>query len=65
MLLLYTYRLMIEKAYLKWCEDNGVAKLPNTLVSYMHSRGWLNEEKIIEDLKPERIKWIQSTEHYL
>ena len=43
-------RMEIEELYLKWCEEEGIANEPNSFVVFMMSKGWLNEEKIIEDL---------------
>ena len=43
-------RMQIEELYLKWCEEEGVTNEPNSFVVFMMSKGWLNEEKIIEDL---------------
>lgn len=45
-------RMAIERQYLKWCEQNGVAEKPNSMVAFMLIKGWLNEEKIAEDLRP-------------
>lgn len=53
-MLFYIHRLQIEKQFLKWCEVNGIAKKPNSLVAYLQSQGWLNTDKIISDLKLEK-----------
>lgn len=50
MLLLFSYRMKIERLFLEWCEENGVKNVPNSLVAFMHLKGWLNVEKIIGDL---------------
>lgn len=52
-MLFYKNRILIEKLFAKWCEENGVAYLPNSLVAYMEIKGWLNIEKILADLKEE------------
>ena len=44
-------RVEIERLYLKWCEEEGIANEPNSFVVFLMSKGWLNERKIIEDLK--------------
>ena len=44
-------RMEIERLYLEWCEEEGVANEPNSFVVFMMLKGWLNERKIIEDLK--------------
>ena len=45
-------RMAIEKQYLKWCEQNSVAEKPNSMVAFLLIKGWLNEEKIAEELRP-------------
>ena len=44
-------RMEIERLYLEWCEEEGIANKPNSMVVFFMEKGWLNEEKIIEDLK--------------
>lgn len=44
-------RMEIERQYLDWCERESIANKPNSLVVFMIEKGWLNEEKIIKDLK--------------
>ncbi len=44
-------RMEIERLYLEWCEEEGIANKPNSFVVFLMSKGWLNERKIIEDLK--------------
>ena len=43
-------RMEIEKLYLEWCEEEGIANKPNSMVVFLMEKGWLNEEKIIKDL---------------
>lgn len=52
--LFYSHRVQIEKLFAKWCMENGVAYLPNSLVAYMELKNWLNTDKILEDLKSEK-----------
>ena len=44
-------RIEIERLYLEWCAEEGIANKPNSMVVFLMEKGWLNEEKIIEDLK--------------
>lgn len=44
-------RMEIERLYLEWCEEEGIANEPNSFVVFMMEKGWLNERKIIEDLE--------------
>ena len=43
-------RMIIEQMFLEWCDENGIAKKPNSLVAFMLSKKWLNEKKIWEDI---------------
>lgn len=44
-------RIEIERLYLEWCAEEGIANKPNSMVVFLMEKGWLNERKIIEDLK--------------
>ena len=44
-------RMNIEKQYLKWCKENSIAEMPNSMVVFMESNHWLDMDKIKEDLK--------------
>lgn len=48
--LLFSKRLLIEKLFIEWCYQNRVLCAPQSLVGFMQGKGWLNEDKIIEDL---------------
>lgn len=48
-MILFTQRMQIEKLFLNWCKENGVADKPNSLVAFMQINGWLNEEQIMAD----------------
>ena len=43
-------RMKIEKLFLEWCEENQIAKLPNSMIVFMLEKDWLNKKKIVEDL---------------
>lgn len=49
--LTFTHRKKIEDMFLKWSDEKGYGKMPMAVVAYMQLRGWLNEDKILEDLK--------------
>ena len=54
--LYFSKRLRISSMYSKWLEDNStdtyrVEDCPLSVVSFLSTMGWLNEEKILEDLK--------------
>ena len=52
-MLFFKHRMKIERMFLKWCKDNGIMDVPNSVVAFMQIKGWLNEDKILEDLKKE------------
>ena len=43
-------RMKIEELFYEWCETEGIAKKPNSMVVFLMEKGWLNEEQIIKDL---------------
>lgn len=43
-------RMKIEELFYEWCEVEGIAKKPNSMVVFLMKKGWLNEEQIIKDL---------------
>lgn len=53
-LLLFKHRLKIEQLFLAYCRKNYVDKNhPISFVAFLQSKGWLNVEKILEDLQNE------------
>lgn len=61
----FKHRLNLSKRYYEWCLSEG-SKLdkpllmgPESFLAFLQSKGYLNEEKIINDLKMEdENKWI-------
>ena len=49
-------RIEIERLYLEWCAEEGIANKPNSMVVFLMEKGWLNEEQIIKDLNEPRTK---------
>ena len=49
-------RMEIEQLYLEWCEEEGIANKPNSMVVFLMEKGWLNKRKIIEDLEGREIE---------
>lgn len=54
--LYFSQRLKISGMYSKWLKDNStdtynVEDCPLNVVTFLSTMGWLNEEKILEDLK--------------
>lgn len=47
----FANRKKIEALYYEWIKENNIADNPNSVVAFMLCQGWLNEEKIGEDLR--------------
>lgn len=53
-MLWFSNRRKVERLYYEWAHKNGVADTPMSLIAFMQIKGWLNEEKILEDIsKPD------------
>lgn len=50
-MLFFKHRKTIEELFYLWAFNQHVKVCPNSLVAYMQIKGWLKEDKIIEDLK--------------
>lgn len=53
--LLFSERQKIEVFFNEWCDLHNVMKAPSSLVGLMQSMGWLNTEKIKDDLRKSRM----------
>ena len=47
----FANRKKIEELYYEWINENWIADKPSSVVAFMLYQGWLNEEKIGEDLR--------------
>ncbi len=48
---LFIQRKIIEKEFLKWAEQNGVANTPNNVIAYLDMNRLLNMNKIVKFLE--------------
>ena len=48
---LFSHRMRIQEIFESWCIKNGAAGSLNNLIAFMEQNGWLNSDKIVEDLK--------------
>lgn len=48
---LFSHRMRIQELFEAWCIKNSAAASTNNLIAFMEQKGWLNSEKILEDLK--------------
>ena len=55
-MILFSQRMEIERRFLDWCAQTGVAVKPNSLVAFMEMNNWLNEEAIIRDVPFKKLK---------
>lgn len=44
----FTQRMMIERAFNVWADENGVAKVPNAVVAFLLIHGCLDVEAVNE-----------------
>lgn len=47
-MILFSQRMLIEKAFNDWADENKVAKVPNAVVGFLQINGCLNEDAIHE-----------------
>ena len=45
----FSVRMWVEREYIKWCEENRVAKVANALVVFMLNHDWINRDKLVKD----------------
>lgn len=50
-MIFFSHRMKIYDMFINWCEENKVAKNTQSFIAYLQINGWLNEDKIINDLK--------------
>ena len=48
---LFSARRWVEREFIKWCEEKGVAKVGNAMVAFMDIHGWINGGKLVEDYR--------------
>ena len=48
-IVLFSVRLWVEREFIKWCEEKGVAKVGNAMVAFMEIHDWINREKLVKD----------------
>lgn len=44
----FSQRMLIEKAFNNWADENKVAKVPNAVVAFLQINGCLDEDAIHE-----------------
>ena len=48
---LFSHRMWIQELFEAWCIKNSAAASQNNMIAFLEQKGWLNSEKILEDLK--------------
>lgn len=56
MMIFFSDRIAIERAFNEWAEEHGIAKVPNALVSFLEFNGLLNTEKTVVWCREQRQK---------
>lgn len=44
----FTQRLNIERAFNEWADENGIDKVPNSVVAFLYLNGLLNDDAVNE-----------------
>ena len=47
----FSYRIIIQQLYEAWCVKNQASASPQTMLAFLEQKGWLNSDKIVDDLK--------------
>lgn len=47
----FSARMWVEREFIKWCEENNVAKVGNALVVFMLNHDWINRDKLVKDYR--------------
>lgn len=47
-------RTRISKIYVQWCKEKRIDVLPSTFLGWLETQGYLNADKIREDLAKEK-----------
>lgn len=50
-MVLFSQRQEIERMFYAWCQETKAAVVPSNMVAFMRGNGWLNEDKIVYDLR--------------
>ena len=48
---LFSDRVKIQDAFEAWCVKNQTTRSVTRFVAFMQHKGWLNEDKVLTDLK--------------
>lgn len=47
----FSHRIKLEKDFLEWAKENGVANVPNSVIAFLQINNLLNEDAVIEYCK--------------
>ena len=47
----FSDRVKIDLLFEAWCVKNQASKSTQTLLAFLEQKGWLNSDKILDDLK--------------
>lgn len=48
---LFSKRLIIQQLFEAWCVKNQASQSVHSLIAFLEQKGWLNSDKIMDDLK--------------
>lgn len=61
--MIFYQRQQVEKQYYKYIKEHGIKNKSIHLIAFLQQKGWLNENKIIEDISP-KIPTMRDYMHY-
>jgi hypothetical protein len=49
-------RLKVTKKFTEWAKEKRIDIAPTTFLGYLELKGWLDVEKMLEDIEKERLQ---------
>lgn len=49
-------RLKVTKKFTEWAKEKRIDIMPSTFLGYLELKGWLDVEKMLEDIEKERLQ---------
>jgi len=53
-MIFFHIRAWIEKQYIAWINENNVRDCPLSVITFLAIKGYINEEKVLEEYKKEQ-----------
>lgn len=49
-------RQRVTEQFIKWAKEKRIDIMPSTFLGYLELKGWLDVEKMLEDIEKERLQ---------